>query len=110
MDIVFGGLFTLSAIVIFLFFAVHWKPVLIFLIIMLTVWEPKIGIPMALILSFIAMVWFGRKDLSKALIVESLKFSVYLTAGAILTGLILDLIFGVGSGFSGCSRGSPAGC
>ena len=110
MDLVFSGLFALSAVVAFLFFAVYWKPILIFFVIMLTVWEPKVGVPIAFVSSFIAMVWFERKNISRALVIESLKFSFYITVAAIIIGLIVNTIFGGGSGYSGCSRGSPSGC
>ena len=110
MDLVFGGLFILSAIFAFLFFAVYWKPILIFFVIMLTVLEPKVGIPIAFTSSFLAMIWFDRKSLSAVLVVESLKFSFYITVAAIIVGLIVNTIFGGSTGYSGCSRGSPSGC
>ncbi len=110
MDIVFGGFFILSAIVAFFFFAVYWKPVLIFFVIMLTVNQPKIGIPLAFILSFFVMIWFERQNMSATLVIESLKFSFYITITAIIIGFIVNTIFGGGFSYSGCSRGSPAGC
>jgi len=110
MDIVFSALFTLSAIVAFLFFAAYWKPILIFFVIMLIVLEPKVGIPIAFIFSFLVMVWFERKNLSIVLVIESFKFSFYVTIGAIIIGLVVEAIFAAGSGYSGCSRGSPTGC
>lgn len=110
MDLVFGSLFILSAIFAFLFFAVYWKIILIFFVIMLTVLEPKVGIPIAFISSFLAMIWFERKNLSTVLVIQSLRFSFYITTAGIIVGLIVNIIFGGSTGYSGCSRGSPDGC
>ncbi|WP_104401803.1 hypothetical protein [Vibrio penaeicida] len=110
MDLMFGILFTLFGMGAFLFFAVYWKPILIFFVIMLTVWEPRIGIPIAFVGSFLVILWLERKDFSAKLLLSALKFSFYITVGAIVIGFIVDAMFSGGSGYSGCSRGNPAGC
>ena len=111
LDVFFTIAFIVAGIFGFLFFAVYWKPVLIFFIIMLTALEPKVGIPAAFFGSFTLLIWFERKQFSKKMLLDALKFSFYMTLAAIVIGFVLDTAFsGSSGGYGGCSRATPYGC
>jgi hypothetical protein len=111
LDIFFNIAFAFLGLFVLLFFAVYWKPLLVFFVIMLTVYEPYVGVSAAFFGSFFVMIWLERANIDCELITTSLKFSFYLTVFAIALGLTVDFIFdGSSGGYGRCSRANPEGC